>query len=174
MNENDEILDLVDIDDNVVGTVRRGDMVKLKYRHPNGYARFAVAFLINTQGLIWVPKRSLHKSIAPGGLDFSVAEHVLAGESYAHAIQRAFREEAELNVDVSRLQVLGKLAPSQAKPSYEALLVYRDYAGGNPNYSKEEFTNGEWIAPKTLMGMLQAGVAAKSAILPALRLLLGS
>src|SRR5487761_1499028 len=103
MNENDEFLDLANASDEVVGTIRRGDMVKLGYRSPKGFVRFAVAFLVNDKAEVWVPIRGLHKSIAPGGCDFSVAEHVLSGETYDKAIERAFIEEAGMEVSAVNL-----------------------------------------------------------------------
>lgn len=114
MNENDELLDLVDIDDIVVGTVRREDMVKVGYKSTQGYVRFAEAFLLNGKGEIWVPIRGMHKAIAPGGCDFSVAEHVLSGESYEQAIERAFLEEAGMKVDYAALIPIGKLSPTDS------------------------------------------------------------
>ncbi len=47
MNENDEILDLVDDADNIIGTIRRGDIAKMGYKSSDGYVRFAVGFIVN-------------------------------------------------------------------------------------------------------------------------------
>lgn len=43
MTENDELLDLADFNDNTVGTIRRGDMVRVGYASPDGFVRFAAA-----------------------------------------------------------------------------------------------------------------------------------
>jgi len=71
-------------------------------KSPKGYARFVVAFVVNKKQ-IWVSIRGLHKSITPSGCDFSVAEHVLSGESYEQAIQRGFAEEANLRISPTDL-----------------------------------------------------------------------
>jgi isopentenyldiphosphate isomerase len=66
--EHDELLDLVDSNDEVIGTITAGNF----YMQPvnAGYIRAADAFIQNDEGKLWVPTRSLHKAIAPSGLDF--------------------------------------------------------------------------------------------------------
>lgn len=171
MNENDELLDLVDSADLVIGTIRRGDMAKAAYRTTEGYVRFAVAFIVNDKGAVWVPIRGMHKAIAPGGLDFSVAEHVLSGESYEQAIERAFAEEAGMKVEARDLVCLGKLCPTEAKPTYETAFVYFMHGRRSPKYSHEEFTSARWMSASTLEARLLSGPPTKSALLPAYRLL---
>jgi isopentenyl-diphosphate delta-isomerase len=171
MTENDELLDLADTDDNVTGTIRRGDLVQLGYKTPLGYARFANAFLLNDAGQIWVPIRGLHKKVAPGGCDFSVGEHVQSGESYEHAIERGFLEEAGLEIEASELLFIGKLAPTDEKPAHEA--IYACFMSGRaaPRYSREEFTSASWLSLAAFETMLASGPPAKSSLLPSFKLL---
>lgn len=171
MNENDEQLDLVNIDDVVVGTIRRGDMVKVGYKSTQGYVRFAEAFLLNDKGEIWVPIRGMHKSIAPGGCDFSVAEHVLSGESYEQSIERAFLEEAGMSVSYAALTPIGKLSPTDDKPVYESIYMYVTHGNESPNYSREEFSSASWMSLDAFEKQLLFGPPTKSALLPAFRLL---
>lgn len=171
MDENNEILDLTDANDVVVGKMRRGDMANLGYRTHKGFVRFAVAFIINKQSEIWVPTRGLHKVIAPGGCDFSVAEHVLSGESYGEAIERAFSEEAGMVINAKDLSFLGKLGPSGSKPSHEAVFAYLARGRDTPTFSQEEFTSAEWMSMDAFKKLLVSGPATKTALLPALRLL---
>lgn len=171
MNENDELLDLADATDTVVGTIRRGDMVKVGYKSPQGFVRFAVAFLLNDKNEVWVPIRGLHKSIAPGGCDFSVAEHVLAGESYERAIERAFKEEAGMAVRANDVTLIGKLFPAEAKPTHEAIFAYVLHHNEIPRYSREEFTSASWMSLEAFEHLLVSGPPTKSALLPAFSLL---
>ena len=171
MDENEEILDLVDIEDHVTGTVKRADMVKVGYRSERGFVRFVIGFLVNAKGEIWVPIRSMHKSIAPGGFDFSVAEHVLSGESYSDAIKRAFAEEAGLTVKVENLVLLGKISPVDNKPTWEEIYLYPDYSGNNPDYDKEEFSSAQWQTIEEIEEKIRTGALTKSAYTPALKLL---
>jgi isopentenyldiphosphate isomerase len=145
MDESEEVLDLVDGNDVLIGTIARGEMAKMKYKHPEGYVRFVNAFLINNKGEIWVPIRGLHKLIAPGGHDFSVAEHVLAGETSEVAVARAFLEEAGLEVDYTTLVHLGTLHPTESKPSFDEVYALYGYNGEDPQYSKDEFIAGSWL-----------------------------
>ena len=171
MQENDEVLDLVDANDTVVDTIRRGDMVKLGYKTPRGYVRFVVAFIVNDRDEIWVPIRGLHKSIAPGSADFSAAEHVQSGEIYAESILRAFQEEAGMHADASRLKSLGKLSPSDDKPTFEEVFAYRVTDDEHPIYSQEEFTSASWLTLPALRETLASGPPPKSALQPAFQLL---
>jgi isopentenyldiphosphate isomerase len=172
MDENEEVLDLVNANDKMVGTVSRGEMVRLGYKNPKGFVRFAEAFLVNKDGKIWVPIRGKHKVIAPGGRDFSVAEHVLSGETYEDAIIRAFAEEAGLYIDAASLKLLKVLPPTADKPIFNALFAYYGYDGDDPEYSKEEFDSCEWLAPEELEALVRSGVAAKASLLPELQVLL--
>lgn len=171
MDEGHELLDLVNIDDDVVGTIRRGEMVKSGYKSTRGYVRFAEAFLLNEKGEIWVPIRGIHKAIAPSGCDFSVAEHVLSGESYEQAIERAFLEEAGMKVDNAALIPIGKLPPTDNKPAYESVYMYIIHSSESPDYSHEEFSSASWRPREAFEKLLLSGPPTKSALLPAFRLL---
>lgn len=171
MDENDELLDLADAQDTVVDTIRRGDMVKLGYQSPKGYVRFAVAFIVNSENKIWVPIRGMHKSIAPGSPDFSVAEHVHAGETYAQAIERAFAEEAGMHIAVKQLVPIAKLGPTDNKPTHETIFAYFIRDTEHPVYSQEEFTSASWLALSEFESTVTSGPPTKSALLPAFTLL---
>jgi isopentenyldiphosphate isomerase len=77
--DDSELLDLVDKDDKVIDTILRGDTVGSKHK---GYLRAAELLIINDKGQLWIPRRQLHKKLAPGGLDYSAAGHVASGDDY--------------------------------------------------------------------------------------------
>ena len=60
----DEYLDLVNIQDEIIGKKSRSIV------YAEGLSNFRVvnAFLVNTQGQLWIPRRSLNKRLFPGGL----------------------------------------------------------------------------------------------------------
>lgn len=173
MNENAELLDLVDAKNVPIGTILRGEMVKVGYSHPRGHVRFVVGFLRNKEGEIWVPVRGLHKSIAPGGYDFSAAEHVLSGESSVKAILRAFHEEAGMKINDKMLIHLGTLPPTKEKPVFDEVYVLDNYGGADPEFSLEEFSGGTWMTPLELQRALKESPSKVSLPL-ALELLLSS
>jgi isopentenyldiphosphate isomerase len=171
MDERGQILDLVNDKNEVIGEVSRGDMVKMGYNNPDGYIRFANGFIAKKSGEIWVPVRGRHKKIAPGGYDFSVAVHVLSGETYEHAITRAFDEEAGMKVDKFMLNRLGVTPPTKDKPSFDTVFVLYEYDGEDPNYAKEQFESCQWMKPEELVKLISSK-PARASLLPALELLI--
>lgn len=165
--EDEEILDLVDKDDNVIGTIARSETAKLG---PDfGYIRASEAFLVNSQGQLWVPKRTLTKKISPGGYDFACAEHVGSGESYDDAMVRGFQEELNLDIAITDLTPLGVLRPVGNINYFRAIYVYK--SDETPRYNPQDFTGYEWLTPKEVLRNIANGVPAKTVIPEALALL---
>lgn len=75
MRIDDEYLDLVSDDDDFVDKKLRSEV------YEEGLRNFRVvnAFLVNSAGKIWTPRRSPSKSIFPLCLDVSVGGHVGSG-----------------------------------------------------------------------------------------------
>jgi len=93
-----EILDLVNEKDEVIGTIDR----KQVYDNNIHNVRVIGIFIIDAEGLILVQRRSPYRRYCPNGYDFSVAGHVLSGESYEEA---AFREaNEELGIQISDIK----------------------------------------------------------------------
>jgi isopentenyldiphosphate isomerase len=167
-----EVLDLVNSQDEVVGTTLRGEMAETSYYRSGRYVRFANAFVVNKMGLVWVQTRNLHKFIAPGGLDYSVAEHVLSGETYEQAVIRGFDEELGWDIDQSKLHSLGKLPPTKEKPVFDMVYALFDYSGEKPKLNHDEFATAEWLSIAGLKGRLAASdIAQKTSLVPAFSLL---
>ena len=85
----DELLDLVDSQDKVVGHVLRSKMWENRISN----VRVVNAFLMNEKNELWIPKRTAHKKIFPSCLDFSVGGFVMSGETYQQAFERETQEE---------------------------------------------------------------------------------
>jgi 8-oxo-dGTP pyrophosphatase MutT (NUDIX family) len=168
--EDQELLDVVDIHDEVVGTITHTAAYNASGLSGN-YLRAASCFLVNTRGKVWIPRRAPHKRIAPNGLDYSAGGHVQSGETYQQAVIREIEEEIGLQVDAASLTYLGKLTPREDKSHYfSALYVYRTDV--TPHYSAEEFTNAEWLSPSDLQQRLLSGEPAKMSLLASVKLLL--
>ncbi|MBI5953625.1 MAG: NUDIX domain-containing protein [Chloroflexi bacterium] len=85
----DELLDIVNDEDVVVGQEMRSTAHQLGLQH-----RGVHVFLFSSpNGTMLVQKRSADRAAFPGGLDCSISEHVKAGESYLEAAVRGIREE---------------------------------------------------------------------------------
>lgn len=67
----DELLDLVDVNDSVIGQIWRSKSDRLA-NSQEGYIRAATALIQNSKGELWIPRRTKDKRIAPLGLDSSM------------------------------------------------------------------------------------------------------
>ncbi|QCR46731.1 NUDIX domain-containing protein [Streptomyces sp. WAC05458] len=110
MNAADEILDVVDEDDRVVGRARRGDVYARGLRHRCVFVRARDA-----EGRVFVHRRTATKLVFPSLYDMFVGGVVGAGESYDDAALR----EAEEELGVSGLP----------RPSFLFKFLYDDGAG---------------------------------------------
>lgn len=90
-----ELLDLVDSNDHVIGVVDR----KKVYDEMIHSVRVIGAFLVDENGLILVQRRAANRRYCPNGYDFSVAGHVLSGENYEQAMHREAIEELGVDID---------------------------------------------------------------------------
>lgn len=154
--EEDEILDIVDENDEVIGQVHRDKMGEVG----SGYFRASELLIINDEGLLWIPRRQPHKRIAPGGLDFSTGGHVSSGDDYEETLRREVKEELNLDLQEDKLQFLNKFSPVPGYPPYfRAVYLYR--SNDVPEYNHEDFSGYEWIDPDALLRKLEAGEPAK-------------
>lgn len=95
----DEVLDIVNDEDNVIGREKRSAIHRLGCQH-----RGVHVFLFTADGKMLVQKRSADRASSPSLLDCSVSEHVLAGEEYLKAALRGMREELGLEgIQLERL-----------------------------------------------------------------------
>lgn len=168
MHESHEVLDLVNENDEVIGTVLRGEFNHAIDR--NGYVRAAEAFIVNSSGELWVPRRTSHKTHAPNGLDFSVSEHVSSRETYDIAITRGFQEELKMTVKISQLEHIGTIPPADTMPWFAAIYLYR--SDKTPEFNRDDFSEASWMNPSVLLRQLAAGEISKRGLAPAIRFLL--
>lgn len=168
MADEDEILDVVDLNDNVVGTIERSKIGSPGFK---GYVRAAELLIINDEGKIWVPRRQMSKRIAPGGLDYSAAGHVASGEDYESTLKREVSEELNLSLEPSKLEFMHKFAPTPDLPPYfRAVYLYR--TDKVPAYNTEDFSGYEWMEPKEFLAKLKAGEPAKRSLVETLEYLI--
>ncbi|HEX7484398.1 MAG TPA: NUDIX domain-containing protein [Candidatus Saccharimonadales bacterium] len=155
-----ELLDLVDENDEVIGTIFRsnyGDLIEKKL----GYIRAVEMFIQNDEGKLWVPTRTADKKIAPNGLDYSVGGHVGSGESYVESALREIEEELNLTIDPSKLEFVAKFNPGVI-PYFRHFYIYRSNEA--PVYNSGDFVGAEWLSPKEILDKIDSGVAAKTSL----------
>lgn len=139
----EEVLDVVDADDVVVGAATRGEI------HRHGHRHRAVHVLVyDASGKIYVQRRSWTKDCSPGLWDTSAAGHVDRGESYADAAQRELAEELGV-VSADPLQLLFALAAAPATGN-EFVRVYRALTDAPVVPDPLEIIDGRWLEPAAL------------------------
>lgn len=151
----EEYLDLVDENDEVIETKLRVDI------YAEGLNNFRVinAFLKNSKGQLWIPRRTAHKAIFPLGLDFSAAGHVSSGETYEETFAREVAEE--INIDISKVEYkeLGYSTPKDGTKQF--MKVYEILCDETPTYNTDDFVEYFWLTPEELLARHEAGELMK-------------
>lgn len=98
----DEIIDVVDENDTVIGQMSREEADQRKALH-----RVSDVWFYNTLGEVFCQKRSIHKKGGPGLLECTAAGHVAAGQTYEQGAVLETKEETGITVVPSDLQVVG-------------------------------------------------------------------
>ena len=153
----DELLDIVNEQDEVVGQKFRSEV----YRYRLSSFRVVNAFVQNSKGQLWIPRRSASKRIFPLCLDASMGGHVSTGESYQDAFRRELMEELRIDVEATSYQELGALTPHQHGVSafMRVFLIHSDLA---PNYNTNDFIEYYWLSPKEILSVLEDGEKSKN------------
>ncbi len=140
-----EWLPIVDETDQVIGQKTRQQIHQLQLRH-----RAVHILVFNSQGQIFLQKRSMQKDLNKGLWDTSAAGHVDPGESYLQTAQRELQEE--LGID-AELQFLFKLDASE-QTGMEFIEVYRCVHEGPFDLNPQEIDDGVWMTPDALQEQL--------------------
>lgn len=148
----DELLDLVDENDVVIGKKPRSEV----YAERLTNFRVVNAFILNEKGEIWIPRRSAHKRIFPLCLDMSMGGHVESGETYDDAFKRETMEELNINTDHAHVRMLGHLSPQKDDVSAN-MNVYEIRVDEAPNYNKNDYIEYFWLTPKALFDRIAQG-----------------
>lgn len=148
----DELFDIVDENDQPVGTMPRREVHRLKQRH-----RAVHLLVVNREGKIFLHKRSLKKDLFPGVWDSSAAGHVGSGEDYDSTAVRELEEElgVRLPTDVlqrkpeglrlqGRIERLFKIE-AREETGQEFVWVYRVESEGPFALEADEIECGEWF-----------------------------
>ncbi len=136
----EEIFDVVDEHDQVIGQKPRSEVHRLGLMH-----RATHVLVFNSQGEIFLQKRSMKKDRQPGLWDSSASGHLNQGEDYDTCAVREAREEIGLLLQEPPRRLF-KLAASM-ETDQEHVWVYRCEADGPFTLDAEEVERGAWFAP---------------------------
>jgi len=146
----EELLDVVDAQDRVIGVKTRGEI------HSRGLMHRAVHILLfNEAGRVFLQKRSLSKDENPGLWDTSAAGHVDSGEDYLGCALREIHEELGIEAGPG-FEFLFKMEPCRATGN-EHSKVFRYRHDGPLRLHSGEIDDGAWLEPKTLDERVAAG-----------------
>ena len=137
----EEIFDVVNERDEVIGRQTRAEVHRLGLRH-----RAVHVLLFNLRGETFLQKRSLKKDRQPGLWDSSASGHVDSGEDYDACAVRELREELGVSLPAPPRRLF-KLAAS-AETDQEFVWVYRGGAEGPFVLNPDEIELGGWFAPE--------------------------
>lgn len=152
----DEYLDLVDENDQIIGKKKRSEV----YAENLSNFRVVNAFIVNSKGELWIPRRAKDKRIYPLCLDMSMGGHVESGEEYEDTFKREMAEELNINTDEIPYKFLGHLTPRENDVS-AFMKVYEVKMDETPNYNKKDFVEYFWLTPKSLFERLAGGDKSK-------------
>lgn len=140
----DELFDVVDERDRVIGQAARREVHARGLRH-----RAVHVFVVNRAGEVFLHQRSLTKDTFPGLWNSSCAGHVGAGDDYDETVLRELEEELGCGVGAPRLQKTPeRLFKIEARPETgeEFVWVYRAEAEGPFALNPAEIQRGAWFA----------------------------
>jgi isopentenyldiphosphate isomerase len=148
----DEMLDVVDGFDRVIGTMNRKDYDEW-VQMESGFIRAANMFVMNNEGKLWTPVRTAQKTIAPSGYDFGAAGHVESGEDYLSTIIRETEEEINLRISPDDIEFVAKFKYPNTRYICELFLLRTDET---PEFNPNDFVSAEWLTPKELKANIRA------------------
>ncbi|MBB5233034.1 NUDIX hydrolase [Deinococcus budaensis] len=164
--DEDELLDLLDDAGKVRGVLWRSASEGVRHK------RGVTAFLRNSRGEVFFPRRAAHKTRWPGALDFSVGGLVLAGETFEEGFRRETREELNLDPPDHPGRLLGEFSPWGTGLRCFTR-VYEIRSDATPAFNPLDFSEGVWLAPGRVFALADAGEAVNGDLLEVLRLTYG-
>ena len=157
----DEVFDLVDRDDHVIGRVRRGDA----HRDPRLIHRSVQVVIFTSDGRVLLQRRAATKDLFPGYLCASASGHVMAGDDYHQTARRELIEELGVAPAITYLDKA--LVYSEMETEITALFLAR--CDGPFTFSPTETDGGVFLA---LDDALALGSDPEARITPSLRVAL--
>jgi 8-oxo-dGTP pyrophosphatase MutT (NUDIX family) len=142
----DELLDVVDEQDNVVGQASRREVRRRRLLH-----RFSSVLCRDPAGRLYVHRRTDDKDVYPGMYDMAAGGVLAAGETYLEAARRELAEE--LGVVGPELRFLFKHRyRGQENPSWSAL--FEVTWGGQVHPQASEIAWGAFLTADELLARL--------------------
>ncbi|MDD4995559.1 MAG: NUDIX domain-containing protein [Patescibacteria group bacterium] len=144
-----EFLDIVDQNDNVIGTASRNEVYEKSLCH-----RIAHVLIFNEEGKIVLQKRSDKVCFCPGHWSTAVGGHVQTGETYEQAALREYQEELGAK---SILEFVGKDLYNVPHTPNKFLTTFRTQFNGPFDPDAEEVSEVGMFDIQEIQTMLERG-----------------
>lgn len=138
LDDPDEIFDLVDLDDHVIGQVRRGEA----HRNPALIHRSVQVLVFTQDGRLLLQRRSASKDLFPGYYCASASGHVASGENYLTTAERELAEELGISVPLTYISK----ALVRSEPETELTALYVTVSDGPYQFHPTETDGGRLFA----------------------------
>ncbi len=136
----EEIFDVVNERDEVIGQAPRKEVHARKLRH-----RAVHVLVFNARGEVFLQKRSMLKDTAKGKWDSSSSGHLDSGEDYDACAVRELHEEIGLSgVEPERLFKIDACAET----GWEFCWIYQCASEGPFQLHPDEIETGDWFTPE--------------------------
>jgi isopentenyldiphosphate isomerase len=139
----DEVFDLVDLTDRVIGRVRRGDA----HRDPRLLHRSVQVLVFDSHGRLLLQRRSRAKDLFPGYFCASASGHVASGDDYAATAAREVAEELGVSLPLTFLETV--VVHSDVETEVTALFAAR--SDGPFVFHPSETDGGEFAPLDSLL-----------------------
>ena len=137
-----ELLAEVDKENNVIGSIPRGEA----HKSPDKIYRTIAVFVSRDDGKYLWQKRSETKDLYPGCWDFSVGGHVNYGQSYIDTAVRELKEELGLDVNDTELDFKGEILVNLPQSNeFFHVFSYKLKEEDNLKYEEEEISDTQWL-----------------------------
>jgi 16S rRNA (adenine1518-N6/adenine1519-N6)-dimethyltransferase len=154
-----EFLEVVDEKNQVIGKASRWDIHRKSLRH-----RSVHIFIFNSEGKLYLQKRSPNKDQYPGHWDSSAAGHTDPGETPGQSAHRELMEELGLEAELT--EVLRH--PACPETGWEFTTLFAGRSDDPVRLNLQEATTGGFFSPEEIDRLLSD---PKEKIAPGFRLL---
>jgi len=121
-NTPEEVVDLVDENDNVIGTAKKG----MANSDPKLIHREIAIILVNKNGEVLLQQRSHKKKVFPGVWTTSCGGHVFRGASPEETAHRELQEELGFDTELTFFKKFLRKEPNETHFSYWFWGTYED------------------------------------------------
>lgn len=153
MSELDEVLEIVDQNNKVIGKATRGECYKKGLLH-----RAVNIFIYNAKGEVFLQKRSKKKLKYPSIWDLSCSEHVKPEESFEEAAKRGLQEELGIDTEFKEIIPIHRMNNSAGEyHDNELVVTFKGNYNGEMSFDSEEVSNGKFFNPEEINNLISKG-----------------